>query len=222
MFLKKWWSVFCTGHLSCLTGHKLIYLGKVDCGVLDLNAVPIGIYLYDRSGQLQVSLLIVPVVNYIGQQFIRQYDMDNDGTQRTKLEISTPKTKHSVRDIYMCESFAKEFYEYKQRIIEWKKQHRFAHSEEDFVFVGANNTPIEPRVFDRYYDEVLKTAGIENADFHTLRHTFTTRCIENGMDILMVAKTLGHANVAMTLNQYSHLLPKHMQSSMEKMEANYY
>ena len=40
MFLKKWWSVFCTGHLSCLTGHKLIYLGKVDCGVLDLNAVP--------------------------------------------------------------------------------------------------------------------------------------------------------------------------------------
>ena len=132
------------------------------------------------------------------------------------------KTKHSVRDIYMCESFAKEFYEYKQRIIEWKKQHRFAHSEEDFVFVGANNTPIEPRVFDRYYDEVLKTAGIENADFHTLGHTFTTRCIENGMDILMVAKTLGHANVAMTLNQYSHLLPKHMQSSMEKMEANYY
>ena len=159
---------------------------------------------------------------HIGQQFIRQYDMDNDGTKRTKLEVCSPKTKHSVRDIYMCESFAKEFYEYKQRMVEWKKQLRFAHSEEDFVFVGANNTPIEPRVFDRYYDEVLKTAGIENADFHTLRHTFATRCIENGMDILMVAKTLGHANVAMTLNQYSHLLPKHMQTSMEKMETNYY
>ena len=55
----------------------------------------------------------------------------------------------------MCESFAKEFYEYKQRMVEWKKQLRFAHSEEDFVFVGDNNTPIEPRVFDRYYDEVL-------------------------------------------------------------------
>lgn len=70
--------------------------------------------------------------------------------------------------------------------------------------------------------EVLKNARIEDADFHTLRHTFTTRCIESGMDILMVAKTLGHANVAMTLNQYSHLLPKHMKASMEKLETNYY
>ena len=148
--------------------------------------------------------------------------MENDGTQRSKLEIISPKTKHSIRDIYICESFAKEFYEYKQRMIEWKKQNRFAHSEEDFVFVGVKNTPIEPRVFSKYYEEVLKAADIEEADFHTLRHTFTTRCIESGMDILMVAKTLGHANVAMTLNQYSHLLPKHMKSSMEKMESNYY
>lgn len=159
---------------------------------------------------------------HIGQQLNRQYDMENDGTQRSKLEIISPKTKHSIRDIYICDSFAKEFYEYKQRMIEWKKQNRFAHSEEDFVFVGVKNTPIEPRVFSKYYEEVLKAADIEEADFHTLRHTFTTRCIENGMDILMVAKTLGHANVAMTLNQYSHLLPKHMKSSMEKLESNYY
>ena len=47
-----------------LTRHQLIYLGEVDRDVLNLNAVPIGIYLYDRSGQLQVSLLIVTIVNY--------------------------------------------------------------------------------------------------------------------------------------------------------------
>lgn len=159
---------------------------------------------------------------HIAQQLNRHYDIENDGTQRSKLEVTSPKTKHSVRDIYICESFAKEFFEYKQRMIEWKKQNRFAHSEEDFVFVGVKNNPIEPRVFYKYYEEVLKNARIEDADFHTLRHTFTTRCIESGMDILMVAKTLGHANVAMTLNQYSHLLPKHMKASMEKLETNYY
>ncbi len=107
-------------------------------------------------------------------------------------------------------------------MIEWKKSKRITHSEEDFVFVGEKNTPIEPRVFYKYYNEVLEIAGIEDATFHTLRHTFTTRCIESGMDILMVAKTLGHANVAMTLNRYSHLLPKHMKASMDKLEANYY
>ena len=159
---------------------------------------------------------------HIGQQFNRHYDMDSNGNRRSVLEVTSPKTKQSVRDIYICDSFAKEFYEYKQRMIEWKKQNRFPHSEEDFVFVGVKNLPIEPRVFYKYYEEVLENAGIEEADFHTLRHTFTTRCIESGMDILMVAKTLGHANVAMTLNQYSHLLPKHMKASMEKMEAGYY
>ena len=159
---------------------------------------------------------------HIAQQLNRHYDMDNDGTKQSILEVTSPKTKQSVRDIYVCDSFMKEFAKYKERMIEWKRQNRFAHSEEDFVFVGVKNNPIEPRVFYKYYEEVLERAGIEEADFHTLRHTFTTRCIESGMDILMVAKTLGHANVAMTLNQYSHLLPKHMKASMEKMEANYY
>lgn len=159
---------------------------------------------------------------HVGQQLNRHYDVDGDGEQRSVLEVTTPKTKQSVRDIYVCDSFAKEFYEYKQRMIQWKKLNRFAHSEDDFVFVGVKNTPIEPRVFFKYYKEVLGEAGIEEADFHTLRHTFATRCIESGMDILMVAKTLGHANVAMTLNRYSHLLPKHMKASMEKMETTYY
>ena len=159
---------------------------------------------------------------HVGQQLNRHYDVDGDREQRSVLEVTTPKTKQSVRDIYVCGSFAKEFYEYKQKMIQWKKQNRFVHSEEDFVFVGVKNTPIEPRVFFKYYKEVLEEAGIEEADFHTLRHTFATRCIESGMDILMVAKTLGHANVAMTLNRYSHLLPKHMKASMEKMEATYY
>ena len=95
---------------------------------------------------------------HVGQQLNRHYDVDGDGEQRSVLEVTTPKTKQSVRDIYVCDSFAKEFYEYKQKMIQWKKQNRFVHSEEDFVFVGVKNTPIEPRVFFKYYKEVLEEA----------------------------------------------------------------
>ena len=55
------------GSFQCavfLTRQQLIYLGKVDRDVLNLNAVPIGVYLYNRSSQLQVSLLIVTIVNH--------------------------------------------------------------------------------------------------------------------------------------------------------------
>ena len=159
---------------------------------------------------------------HIGKQFTRHYDVDHEDGKRSTLGLSTPKTKGSVRDIYICESFCKELKEYKEKMIEWKKQNKFIHSEEDFVFVGVKNTPIEPRVFYKYYTEVLAEAEIEDANFHTLRHTFTTRCIEQGMDILAVARTLGHADIKMTLNRYSHLLPQHMRASMAMMENHYY
>lgn len=161
-------------------------------------------------------------VIHISKQLNREPNIDDPNGKKTDIKITEPKTKSSVRDIYMFPSFAKEFAEYKQKMIQWKSENKFVHSEEDFVFVGVRNTPIEPRVFYKYYEEVMKNAGIEDANFHTLRHTFATRCIENGMDILMVAKTLGHSNVSTTLNKYSHLLPKHQKASMEKLEAIYY
>ncbi len=159
---------------------------------------------------------------HIGHQLSRHYDIEEKGDTKTVLEVSDTKTKFSVRDIYMFKSFAEEFHEFKKRMIEWKKKNRFPHSEDDFVFIGAKNKAIEPRVFYKYYQEVMKNAEIEDCNFHTLRHTFATRCIENGADILMVSRTLGHSNISTTLNKYSHLLPKHQKACMDKLEAIYH
>lgn len=161
-------------------------------------------------------------VIHIGHQLNRHYDLDEKGDTKTVLEVTDTKTKFSVRDIYMFESFAKEFKAYKEQMIEWKKFKRIPHSEEDFVFASAKNTAIEPRVFYKYYQEVMKRANIEDCNFHTLRHTFATRCIESGADILMVSRTLGHSNISTTLNKYSHLLPKHQKACMEKLEEIYH
>lgn len=161
-------------------------------------------------------------VIHISKQLTRQFNKDTSADNSTVLGLSEPKTKFSIRDVYMFDSFAKELKAYKDKMIEWKKENRFNHSEEDFVFVGTKNKPIEPRIFYKYYQEVMEIAGIEDSNFHTLRHTFTTRCIENGMDILMVSRTLGHSNISTTLNKYSHLLPKHQKACMEKLEAIYY
>ena len=96
------------------------------------------------------------------------------------------------------------------------------HSEDDFVFIGEKNKPIESRVFYKYYQEVMEIAEIDDCNFHTLRHTFATRCIEKSMDILMVSRTLGHSNISTTLNKYSHLLPKHQIACMEKLDEGDY
>ena len=46
--------------------------------------------------------------------------------------------------------------------------------------------------------------GIEDANFHSLRHTFATRCIETGVDVKCLSEILGHASVNITLNRYVH------------------
>lgn len=159
---------------------------------------------------------------HIGHQLTRHYDLAEASETRTILEVTDTKTKFSVQDIYMFPSFAKEFKAYKEQMIQWKKANRIPHSEEDFVFVSSKNTAVEPRVFYKYYQDVMKQADVEDCNFHTLRHTFATRCIENGADILMVSRTLGHSNISTTLNKYSHLLPKHQKACTEKLEAIYH
>ena len=158
----------------------------------------------------------------ISKQLTRSYDMTESGENTTVLGLSEPKTDKSVREIYICAKFADEFREFKNRMMKWKREHKMKHSEDDFVFIGEKNKPIEPRVFYKYYQEVMEIAEIDDCNFHTLRHTFATRCIEKGMDILMVSRTLGHSNISTTLNKYSHLLPKHQIACMEKLDEGYY
>lgn len=54
------------------------------------------------------------------------------------------------------------------------------------------------------FKSVLKKCGIRNVNFHLLRHTYATVCIENGFDAKTVSELLGHSNVNITLNRYVH------------------
>ena len=52
------------------------------------------------------------------------------------------------------------------------------------------------------FKKYLVQCGIEDANFHALRHTFATRCVESGFELKSLSEILGHANVNVTLNRY--------------------
>lgn len=68
----------------------------------------------------------------------------------------------------------------------------------------ASEQFIEPRNYYERYQRMLRKAGLPPHSFHALRHTFATRCIENGLDPKSVSELLGHANVRITLERYVH------------------
>lgn len=115
------------------------------------------------------------------------------GRRDTKVIYTTPKTPKSIRKIPL----SKLLY---NRLKEVSKKY----PKEAFVLTGEKNKWIEPLGFRYTYRLILKQSKVNYKKYHTLRHTFATRCIKVGMDIKSLSEMLGHANVTITLNIYVH------------------
>ncbi len=80
---------------------------------------------------------------------------------------------------------------------------------DSLIFVTSNGTPVSPRNLDNYFRKSLKRNGFpEIGGLHALRHTYATRMLELGMNPRLVQERLGHANITITLQTYSHVTPK--------------
>lgn len=110
------------------------------------------------------------------------------GKGRTALIVTSPKSKTSVRDIPVP-AF----------VLDILKQ-----NERSGYILSGTNKPVEPRAMQNRFKAVLKDCGVRNANFHLLRHTYATVCIESGFDAKTVSELLGHSNVNITLNRYVH------------------
>ena len=120
--------------------------------------------------------------------------------------ISTPKTKNSNRTIPLPRFL----------ITHLKYVKKLKNSK--YVFVDNDGNPLKRKKVISNYSHILKALRIKYISFHSLRHTFATRALENHMDIKTISEVLGHANAAMTLNIYSHSLPDHKRLQMRKMK----
>lgn len=86
--------------------------------------------------------------------------------------------------------------------------------------MSNNATFVSPRTFAYRYSRVLKASGIPHINYHALRHTFATRCIEAGVDIKSLSEILGHSDVSITLNIYVHSSMELKRMQLEKLVSS--
>lgn len=129
-----------------------------------------------------------------------------DEPQKTKIIFTEPKSRNSVRDIPLPE-----------RLIETIYKWYSCMNPDDYILTGKSNKFIEPRLLEYHFKNYIKACGLENVNFHALRHTFATRCIEAGFDVKTLSEILGHANVNITLNRYVHSSMEFKRTNMEKL-----
>ncbi len=111
----------------------------------------------------------------------------------TKVIYTTPKTQHSMRKIPL-----------NNNLYVVLKNYSKLYPNDAFILSGDRNKWVEPIAFRYTYTKLLKLAKVKYKKYHTLRHTFATKCINVGMDVKSLSEILGHANVTITLNTYVH------------------
>lgn len=133
----------------------------------------------------------------------RIQDTENGAFSKTKIVITEPKSQCSVREIPLP-SF----------VVDMAR--KFAANPKAYILTG-NEHYVEPRTMQNRFKSYVKDSGISDANFHALRHTFATRCVEVGFEIKSLSEVLGHANVNITLNRYVHSSFELKCSNMNKL-----
>lgn len=121
---------------------------------------------------------------------VQETNTNPEHPAKTKLLMDKPKTANSIRTIPLPEFISEHLENLRQ-------------SPEIYVITGTSSW-MEPRTCLDKYKRVLRKIGVDDYNFHALRHTFATRCIETGFDIKTLSEILGHANVSITLQRYVH------------------
>ena len=89
-------------------------------------------------------------------------------------------------------------------------------SSSKYIVANGDNI-ISVRSYQRSFELLQKKLNIPHRGFHSLRHTFATRAIENGMDVKSLSEILGHKSPAITLNRYVHSLMAHKKTMMNRL-----
>ena len=118
-----------------------------------------------------------------------------DGKKRTKLVMTEPKSRSSIREIPIPACMM-------------PMLRAYAGNAEEYVLSGSKK-PVEPRTMQYRFAKILRDLGLPSVHFHSLRHAFASGCIALGFDVKTLSEILGHSSIELTLNRYVH-------SSMER------
>lgn len=124
---------------------------------------------------------------------------------RTEVVIDSAKTMSSMRIIPIVK-------ELKAILLS-----RCKYIDGDNYVLSNSRHPMEPRTYRNYYNRLMKELQMPKMKFHSLRHSFATRCIESQCDYKTVSALLGHSNISTTLNLYVHPDMEQKQRCVEQM-----
>lgn len=142
---------------------------------------------------------------------------------RKTFHVEPPKTKQSYRKVpinSVCRMYLERQFELKKIVSEKRPK-----QQNDYLFVTKFNTPLNSVIYSDAIKAVIRQINLMRSkdnqfpvfSGHTFRHTFATRCFENGIEPKVVQSYLGHASLKMTMDLYTHVTDDKSSYDIEKI-----
>lgn len=122
--------------------------------------------------------------------------------------VGETKTRRGRRQVNLTPRTVSVLKSHRKRQLEERMWLAELYEDRDLVFSTRVGTPINPEnLVKRSFKPLLKKASLPEIRFHDLRHTCATLLLGRSVHPKLVQELLGHATIAMTLDNYSHYLP---------------
>ncbi len=127
-------------------------------------------------------------------------------TRRSKRLVSLPSTAVGALQ-------QQRVLQLEQRLLAGAAWHDTGH-----VFTNPDGTSLSPDGVSRAFSQIMAVLGLSGVRLHDLRHTHATLMLKMGVHPKIVSERLGHANIGITLDTYSHVLPGLQEAAAEAFE----
>ncbi|MGE0598200.1 MAG: tyrosine-type recombinase/integrase [Dehalococcoidia bacterium] len=135
-----------------------------------------------------------------------------------KVQLSTPKTAAGRRSVALDSTTVEYLQAHRRHQMNERSNLGLPWpGTEAFVFADIDGAPLHPDGFSDRFDRLVRRSGLPRITVHDLRHTHATLALQAGIPAKVVSERLGHANVSMTLDIYSHVIPAMQEDAAERV-----
>jgi integrase len=195
--------------LATVHGHKWEALFTLAMATGMRRGEPLGLKCQDinvEAGLLQV------------RRVLSRVPTNMPGREHVYVEAE-PKTQKSRRSVMIAPFALEALKKHRVSQLEAKLKAGEFWQEYDYVFCTLTGKHLGPNHVVEEFKKILTRARLPDIRFHVLRHSAATLLLSIGIHPKVVQELLGHTQISMTMDVYSHVLPGMQQDAMRQLDA---
>lgn len=196
---------------AALVGHRLNALFLLDFGTGLRQGELLGL----KKNDIDLNRMELHV-----NQTIKQVNIiDAEGNKEYKTIEQIPKTPNSLRTVPIPSKLKPVLEEHFKRQEAEKEAAGSSYTDSDYVFVTELGKTIDASNLVKIYKRILTKANVEYRKFHSIRHTYATKLFEARVPLKTISMLLGHADISITADIYTHVMPKEKINAAEELNG---